>query len=120
MPDRHPSGSGAPAPGPLPPRPIAAGARRGSPAGPASDEGEAPEPLPSFRYPMESQTGRVYAAGTAKESTARQRPVAEGLAGVSMRLQPGAIRELHWHALAAEWAFVLTGRCQTTTFDPEG
>ena len=81
---------------------------------------DAPEPLPSFRYAMEAQTGRVYPSGTAKESTVKQLPVAEGLAGVSMRLQPGAIRELHWHALAAEWAFVLTGRCQTTTFDPEG
>jgi oxalate decarboxylase len=140
MPDLHPSGStghasepptplsrrdfaalgGVAALGALIPRPIADGARRASATAPTSDAAEAPEPLPSFRYPMESQTGRVYAAGTAKESTVKQMPVAEGLAGVSMRLQPGAIRELHWHALAAEWAFVVTGRCQTTTFDPEG
>ena len=30
-----------------------------------------------------------------------------------MRLEPGAIRELHWHALAAEWAYVISGRCRT-------
>jgi oxalate decarboxylase len=37
-----------------------------------------------------------------------------------MRLEPGAMRELHWHALAAEWAFVLEGRVRTTVIDPEG
>jgi oxalate decarboxylase len=115
---------GATALGALLPRSIvdraaaAAGDRSGREAHPAV--ADAPEPLPAFRYPMESQTGRVYAVGSAKESTVKQMPVAEGLAGVSMRLQPGAIRELHWHALAAEWAFVVTGHCQTTTFDPEG
>jgi|HubBroStandDraft_6_1064221.scaffolds.fasta_scaffold347491_1 oxalate decarboxylase len=35
-----------------------------------------------------------------------------------MRLDPGAIRELHWHALAAEWGYVLTGRCRTTVITP--
>jgi oxalate decarboxylase len=37
-----------------------------------------------------------------------------------MRLDPGAIRELHWHALAAEWAYVLNGRCRTTVIAPNG
>jgi oxalate decarboxylase len=37
-----------------------------------------------------------------------------------MLLEPGATRELHWHATAAEWAFVLEGRCRTTVIDPEG
>jgi oxalate decarboxylase len=27
-----------------------------------------------------------------------------------MQLEPGVMRELHWHATAAEWAFVLKGR----------
>jgi hypothetical protein len=30
-------------------------------------------------------------------------PVAKDFAGVNMRLEPGAYRELHWHK-AAEWA----------------
>jgi oxalate decarboxylase len=28
----------------------------------------------------------------------------KGLAGVHMFLNPGGSRELHWHAIAAEWA----------------
>jgi oxalate decarboxylase len=30
------------------------------------------------------------------------------------------MRELHWHATAAEWAFVLKGRVRTTVIDPDG
>jgi oxalate decarboxylase len=30
------------------------------------------------------------------------------------------MRELHWHATAAEWAFVDKGRVRTTVFDPQG
>src|ERR1700756_3374972 len=44
----------------------------------------------------------------------------KGIAGVSMKLEPGAMRELHWHATAAEWAFVLEGRVRTTVIDPRG
>jgi oxalate decarboxylase len=47
-------------------------------------------------------------------------PISKGIAGVSMRLEPGAMRELHWHATAAEWAFVLEGRVRTTVIDPSG
>ena len=30
------------------------------------------------------------------------------------------MRELHWHATAAEWAFVIEGRTRTTVIDPQG
>ena len=36
-----------------------------------------------------------------------------------MTLEPGALREMHWHANAAEWAYVIDGRCRVTTIDPE-
>src|SRR6266478_329420 len=32
----------------------------------------------------------------------------------------GAMRELHWHATAAEWAFVDKGRVRTTVLSPGG
>jgi oxalate decarboxylase len=37
-----------------------------------------------------------------------------------MFLNPGASRELHWHAIAAEWAFIIDGRCQTVVVEPSG
>jgi oxalate decarboxylase len=78
------------------------------------------EELPTFRYPMEQQKGRVAEGGSAKEATVKQLPISTGLAGVSMRLNPGGIRELHWHANAAEWAFVIKGRVRSTVIGPEG
>jgi oxalate decarboxylase/phosphoglucose isomerase-like protein (cupin superfamily) len=35
-----------------------------------------------------------------------------------MRLKPGGIRELHWHVIAGEWAFVTTGKLCTTVVNP--
>ncbi len=78
------------------------------------------EELEPFKYNLEAQTHWVGPGGSAKEATAEEFPVSQSIAGVSMRLAPGAIRELHWHALAAEWAYVLQGRCRTTVISPNG
>ncbi|MGZ5862379.1 MAG: cupin domain-containing protein [Methyloceanibacter sp.] len=76
--------------------------------------------LPSFKFPLGAQPTKSFDGGTAKEATVVQFPVSEKLAGVYMTLQPGGLRELHWHANAAEWAYVIEGRCRVTTIDPEG
>ncbi|HKT46656.1 MAG TPA: cupin domain-containing protein [Candidatus Acidoferrales bacterium] len=86
-------------------------------------EGKAPgkhEPIPDFKYDIESSVGWVGEAGSAKEATVEEFPISKSIAGVSMRLKPGGIRELHWHAIAAEWAYVITGRVRTTVITPEG
>ncbi|HZT81537.1 MAG TPA: cupin domain-containing protein, partial [Gemmataceae bacterium] len=76
--------------------------------------------LPSFRFALGKAKERVYDGGSAQEASAAEFPVSKGIAGVSMRLKPGGLRELHWHANAAEWAYVLKGHCRATVFDPEG
>jgi oxalate decarboxylase len=75
--------------------------------------------LPSFRYPLGDKPAKTYPAGWAKEATVAEFPVSDKLAGVLMQLKPGGLRELHWHANAAEWAYVVSGRCRVTTIDPE-
>src|SRR5882762_7901307 len=70
--------------------------------------------LPTFKFELERSKGRDSDGGTAKEATVRQLPISKGIAGVSMTLAPGAMRELHWHATAAEWAYVIRGRVRTT------
>src|SRR3990170_255699 len=62
---------------------------------------------------------KQFDGGTAKEATVAQFPVSKKLAGVYITLEPGALRELHWHANAAEWAYVIDGRCRVTTIDPQ-
>lgn len=80
----------------------------------------AEDELPPFKFALEKSKGRVAGGSYGKEATVKQLPVSKGLAGVSMKLEPGAMRELHWHATAAEWAFVMEGRVRTTVIDPQG
>jgi oxalate decarboxylase len=76
--------------------------------------------LPTFKFELEKSAGKVIGNSYGKEATVEQLPISKGIAGVSMRLEPGAMRELHWHATAAEWAFVLEGRVRTTVIEPAG
>ncbi len=76
--------------------------------------------LPTFKFELEKSQGRVIDGSFGKEATVEQLPISKGIAGVSMKLEPGAMRELHWHATAAEWAFVIEGRTRTTVIDPQG
>jgi oxalate decarboxylase len=76
--------------------------------------------LPTFKFELEKSTGKVVGNSFGKEARVEQLPISKGIAGVSMKLEPGAMRELHWHATAAEWAFVIEGRVRTTVIDPHG
>ena len=76
--------------------------------------------LPTFKFALEKSRGKVIGGSFGKEATVEQLPISKGIAGVSMKLEPGALRELHWHATAAEWAFVIEGRVRTTAIDPLG
>src|SRR6266508_6688030 len=76
--------------------------------------------LPSFRFRLGAVTPKSWDGGWAKEATVAEFPVSEKIAGVLMSLMPGALRELHWHANAAEWAYVIKGQCRVTTINPQG
>src|SRR3954463_15577800 len=95
-------------------------------AGDPSFSNNVPDPLldgkelPTFKFALEKSEGKVIGRSYGKEATVEQLPISKGIAGVSMKLEPGAMRELHWHATAAEWAFVLEGRVRTTGIDPNG
>jgi len=76
--------------------------------------------LPEFKFELEKASGWSAPAGSARQHTVNEFPVSTSFAAVSMRLQPGALRELHWHAIAAEWAYVVSGRCRVTVIAPSG
>jgi oxalate decarboxylase len=105
------------------------GSARGDRAGrgcDASFTNNIPDPLlsgddlPTFKFALEKSEGKVIGNSYGKEATVKQLPISKGIAGVSMQLEPGAMRELHWHATAAEWAFVVEGRVRTTVITPQG
>jgi oxalate decarboxylase len=76
--------------------------------------------LPTFKFALEKTEGKVIGGSYGKEATVEQFPISKGIAGVSMKIEPGAMRELHWHATSAEWAFVDKGRVRTTVLGPGG
>jgi oxalate decarboxylase len=81
----------------------------------------AQEELEDFVYDIENGSkGWTGAGGNAKEATVEEFPVSQSIAGVVMRLNPGSFRELHWHSIAAEWAYVLEGKVRTTVITPDG
>ena len=76
--------------------------------------------LPTFKFELEKSEPKTVGGNFTREATVKQLPISKGIAGVSMHLEPGGLRELHWHATAAEWAFVVEGRVRTTVVDPQG
>jgi oxalate decarboxylase len=101
------------------------GTRRAE-AGDPSFMNNVPDPLvagkelPTFKFALEKSEGRVIGGNSAKEATVVQLPISKGISGVTMRLARGGMREMHWHATAAEWAFVVSGRVRTTVIQPNG
>src|SRR5271167_3937021 len=98
----------------------------GASGGDTSFQNNVPDPLlsgdelPTFKFELEKSEGKVIGGSSGKEATVKQLPISKGIAGVSMRLEPGAMRELHWHATAAEWAYMVEGRVRTTVIGPDG
>lgn len=72
--------------------------------------------LPNLKWSFADSHMRVEKGGWARQTTVREMPIATELAGVNMRLEAGAVRELHWHK-EAEWAYMLKGGARITAVD---
>ena len=62
---------------------------------------------------------RQQRGGWAREVTQADFAISQEFAGVNMYLEPGGIRELHWHQ-TAEWAMMTEGKCRVTTLSRDG
>ncbi|TFY64564.1 hypothetical protein EVJ58_g2554, partial [Rhodofomes roseus] len=60
---------------------------------------------------------RLQTGGWARQQNVNNLPISTEMAGVDMRLEAGAIRELHWHT-SAEWAYVLKNQGDLWYFPP--
>lgn len=58
-------------------------------------------------------------AGWSRQENTEVMPAAELMAGVDMRLEEGAYRELHWH-VAGEWALMLNGTLRIAAVNEDG
>jgi oxalate decarboxylase len=75
--------------------------------------------LPNLRFSFADAHMRLERGGWTREITVRELPISTNMAGVDMRLNAGAIREMHWHK-EAEWAYMLYGRARITIIDAQG
>ncbi|KAF8193359.1 oxalate decarboxylase [Pholiota molesta] len=84
-------------------------------APPTTDHGS----VGSAKWPYSLSHNRLQTGGWARQENIDVMPIATAMASVNMRLEAGAIRELHWHK-TAEWAYVLKGNTQITSVDSQG
>lgn len=84
-------------------------------APPTTDHGT----VANAKWPFSLSHNRLQAGGWARQQNVDVLPVATETAGVNMRLDVGAIRELHWHE-TSEWAYVLKGHVQITAVNTDG
>ncbi|KAK7037839.1 hypothetical protein VNI00_010800 [Paramarasmius palmivorus] len=84
-------------------------------APPTTDNGE----VGNVKWPMSFSPNRIQTGGWARQQNINVMPIAQNIAGVDMRLEAGAIREMHWHD-TSEWAYVLKGTTQVTSVDSQG
>lgn len=71
-------------------------------APPGTDSGT----VENVKWPFALSHNRMQAGGWARQQSMRDVPIATAMAGVDMRLNAGAIREMHWH-LTTEWGYVM-------------
>jgi oxalate decarboxylase len=72
-----------------------------------------------FTVSLDQAAIKATSGGWARDITARTLPIATDAALAHLFLNPGGVREMHWHN-SAEWAYILSGACQVTVVDPEG
>ena len=75
--------------------------------------------LPSLKWSFADSRMRLGDGGWARQTTIRELPISTDLSGVNMRLNAGAIREMHWHK-EAEWSYMLKGNARITVVDQDG
>jgi len=74
---------------------------------------------PFFWSSFNISARRQQRGGWAREVTGEDFAISKEISGVNMYLEPGGVRELHWHQ-TAEWAIMTHGRCRITTLDQHG
>ncbi|OCH95368.1 oxalate decarboxylase [Obba rivulosa] len=84
-------------------------------APPTTDAGD----VSNAKWPFGLSHNRLQTGGWARQQNVEVMPFATSMAGVNMRLEAGAIRELHWHK-TAEWAYMINGSVQLTSVNSDG
>lgn len=83
----------------------------------ASPAGEVPE---SFVYRMSQQPPVVVRGGRVRIADSTNFPAAKTIAAALVEIDPGGLREMHWHPTNDEWQYYIAGRARMTVFASGG
>ena len=61
----------------------------------------------SFVFPLSKATPTKFDGGSVKIVDTRTFPASKTISAAEVTVEPGAIRELHWHPTQDEWSFFL-------------
>jgi oxalate decarboxylase len=79
------------------------------------------QPPQTHKYRLLAQNPhRVFRGGREWRVDSSRFPISTTVTGVILDLDPGALRELHWHPTADEWQYVISGRIAVTMFGSHG
>jgi oxalate decarboxylase len=74
----------------------------------------------SLKYRLELSTPHRFAGGTSRPVTVENLPELRGISLFSLHIDPGALRELHWHTNANELNYCLRGQGIIGIATPDG
>jgi oxalate decarboxylase len=74
----------------------------------------------SFKHQLLAQTPIKTPGGSVRIVDSSNFPISKNIAAVLVEIEPGAMRELHWHPNNDEWQYYLTGQGRMTVFAGNG
>lgn len=86
-----------------------------------SDRIAGTNPVPqSYSYHMLAQEPIRSSGGTVRIVDSSNFPVSNTIAAALVEIEPGGLRELHWHPNADEWQYYISGHARMGVFAAEG
>ena len=74
----------------------------------------------NFTHRMLAQEPINATGGRVRITDSTNFPISKTVAAAHLDIDPGAMREMHWHPNADEWSFVIRGRARVTVFAAKG
>lgn len=73
-----------------------------------------------FTHHMHAQDPIRTTGGNVRITDSTNFPISKTVAAAHLEIEPGALREMHWHPNADEWTYFKRGRARVTVFASEG
>ncbi|KAK5045571.1 hypothetical protein LTR84_009189 [Exophiala bonariae] len=73
-----------------------------------------------FTHKMMDQVPLNTTGGQVRITDSLNFPISKTVAAAHLNIEPGALREMHWHPNADEWSYFISGRARVTIFAATG